>query len=271
MSTDGSSLPFPLSVAYYHVNLFSEHVVQMIDGLYEVWEDSQVSFQDPDTSSINSSPSSIPSDTGAFHSQVQSTLSDILNGNLKPPNVEGVNEGTNEGTNSSPTTPDLPSSFSDAFNAFTSAINFTEDGWWISLIIFFHVVTFLVILSSRKRSNFQVFTFVVLAAITRGTEYINKYFRDCYVTSGVPIVGGCLIGSFSSQNYFDERGVFASVFWGGPMLVNLCALVFNMLWEAKELLIEVKTIEVKRKREMREKEGKKKENGKKKKNKNKND
>lgn len=54
--------------------------------------------------------------------------------------------------------------------------------------------------------------------------------------------------SFCTQNYFDERGVFISVFLCAPLLVDSFIMLILFLREASQLLVQVKKAELKQKR-----------------------
>ncbi|GMH95342.1 hypothetical protein TL16_g13132 [Triparma laevis f. inornata] len=248
--SSSSSLPGPFAYLYNHVTIFSDHVIKTIDGLYEVWEDSQVSFTDPETSPINSPPPSIESEfeseASAFHSQVGSTMKDILSGKITPPSGSPVTADTG------------PNGFKEAFEAFTSAIDFTKDGYWLSLLLTFHVITFVAIIKTRRQTNVQITIFIILAILTIMTERINTYLAESYISPGTPVENSGILSTFASQNYFDDRGIFASIFFAGPMLVNCAFLVMCLVWEAKDLLIEVKREEFRRARIKKESGGKKK-------------
>ena len=53
---------------------------------------------------------------------------------------------------------------------------------------------------------------------------------------------------FATQNYFDERGIFAGLFFSGPLLIDSFIMLVLFLREASQLLIQVKKEEFKRKK-----------------------
>jgi hypothetical protein len=60
-------------------------------------------------------------------------------------------------------------------------------------------------------------------------------------------------GSFATQNYFDDRGVFAGIFFSGPLLLDSFIMLMLFLREASQLLIQVKREELKRKKPVADK------------------
>ena len=52
---------------------------------------------------------------------------------------------------------------------------------------------------------------------------------------------------FAGQDYFDQKGFFASVMWSGPLLIILIVVIVNMLFQMFHLMVKVKRAEFKRK------------------------
>lgn len=116
-----------------------------------------------------------------------------------------------------------PETAFEMWQAFTSAINWSER--WIQALLAFHVTLFVVAVVLRNNENAQMSIFLTVCILVYFCESVNTY---------------CALHwrEFSTQNYFDERGVFASVMYAAPLLVigllqlvrNLCnAFVFNYL------------------------------------------
>ena len=91
----------------------------------------------------------------------------------------------------------------EAWTAFAAAIKWSEP--WIIGLVCFHIVCLLLTIVFRKRSNVQGVLFLVLCALVFLAEKINS---------------ACSLRwqAFATQNYFDNRGVFASVMFAGPLL-----------------------------------------------------
>ena len=58
----------------------------------------------------------------------------------------------------------------------------------------------------------QVVVFLLLCGAARSAEYINAFLGQRW-------------RSFATQNYFDPRGVFISVLFSGPIILNVLVLV----------------------------------------------
>ena len=46
--------------------------------------------------------------------------------------------------------------------------------------------------------------------------------------------------AFSTQDYFDPRGVFVGIVWAGPLILLLCAMLVGFLVRAARLIVKVK-------------------------------
>ena len=92
---------------------------------------------------------------------------------------------------------------------------------------------------------------VIIGLLVRGAEMINDFASLHW-------------DSFATQNYFDKRGVFIGIMFCAPLFMNCFMMLILSVREASSLLIEVKTMEIKRKREAakKKKENKQEKNGK---------
>lgn len=97
----------------------------------------------------------------------------------------------------------------------------------------------------------RLIVMVCVGLMVRCSELINGY-------------GARNWESFATQNYFDRGGIFTGIMFCGPLLVDCFMMLTFLLREASQLLIEVKTMELKKKagngkhRKKDEKDGKKK-------------
>ena len=91
----------------------------------------------------------------------------------------------------------------EAWTAFAAAIKWSEP--WIIGLVCFHITCLLLTIVFRKRSNVQGVLFLVLCALVFLAEKINSACSQRWQ-------------AFATQNYFDNRGVFASVMFAGPLL-----------------------------------------------------
>jgi len=101
----------------------------------------------------------------------------------------------------------------------------------------FHVLTFLIIITTRKRVNFQGTLFAVLLISIGLTEKINEYlannnnYKKLYFT----------------HQYFDSHGMFISLLYSAPALVNCVLILINWFIYSSQLLVSVKQRELKEK------------------------
>lgn len=94
---------------------------------------------------------------------------------------------------------------------------------------------FLSIYVSRRDRGLapRLTTMVIIAAIVKSSEYINSWAAQNWT-------------NFCTQNYFDTSGVFMTVMVCAPLLVDSLIMLSFFLREASQLLIQVKTIQMKR-------------------------
>jgi hypothetical protein len=124
----------------------------------------------------------------------------------------------------------------DHFQAFKSAITWSEP--FIYSLVAFQVVMFLLCLAvSRKgtgvtpRLSLMVFTGILV----RSAEWLNG-------------IGARNWEKYCTQNYFDKKGIFIGVMLCGPLLVNCLIMLMMFVREAGQLLVQVKTTELRKKK-----------------------
>lgn len=76
---------------------------------------------------------------------------------------------------------------------------------------------------------------VFIGILVRSAEYLNKIAAREW-------------SSFCTQNYFDQRGIFISIFLCAPLLLDSFLMLVMFLREAAQLLIQVKKAELEKKR-----------------------
>ena len=97
-----------------------------------------------------------------------------------------------------------PNNFLEHWTAFSSAINWRNDNWLI-FVILSHLV--LLCVSIIFRNNHEVLA-ILLFSICLLVGFAEKINSFCAINWS----------KFATQNYFDEHGVFASVFFCSPLL-----------------------------------------------------
>jgi transmembrane protein 18 len=96
----------------------------------------------------------------------------------------------------------------------------------------------------------RICVLLCIGALTRSAEFLNGIAAQHWQ-------------SFATQNYFDRSGIFIGIFFCGPLLLNCFIMLTLMIREASNLLIEVKTMELKKKMSGAKKESVDKSRGKK--------
>lgn len=132
----------------------------------------------------------------------------------------------------------VPKDFSENWQAFITAIDWNDK--LFAYLLIFHLSLAITVLATRKHVNFQGFLFVLLCGLVFLSERINTY---------------CSLNwrNISSQNYFDEKGAFAGIFFAAPLLFILFIQLINFLIIASKDLIAVKRLQLARKRKENEK------------------
>lgn len=105
-----------------------------------------------------------------------------------------------------------------------------RDPWLIGLCIF-HVSVTLMAISTRNYGNFQAILFFCLILLVYFSESINQLASTNWKI-------------FSRQQYFDSRGLFISVVFSVPILLNCMIMMGSWLWQSRQLMITLKTAQL---------------------------
>ncbi|XP_050502240.1 transmembrane protein 18 isoform X2 [Diabrotica virgifera virgifera] len=89
-----------------------------------------------------------------------------------------------------------------------------RDPWLIALFTF-HISIFMMALLTRNYGNFQALLFFCLLLLVYFSESINKMASTNWKI-------------FSRQQYFDSNGLFISVVFSIPILLNCILMVIEM-------------------------------------------
>ena len=77
---------------------------------------------------------------------------------------------------------------------------------------------------------------LLIGILVRSAEWLNG-------------IGARTWEKFSTQNYFDNRGIFIGIMFCGPLLLDCLFMLFMFVREAGQLLVVVKKEELKKKKE----------------------
>ncbi|GAB5037247.1 transmembrane protein 18-like [Nannochloropsis oceanica] len=126
-----------------------------------------------------------------------------------------------------------PEGFWENAQAFAAAIDWGER--WIQGLVAFHVLLWFLVIGFRKNMNVQASIFFFVCGLVAASEPLNTRLREKWWTH------------FSTQNYFDERGVFAVCMLTGPLIVLTCLQLCIFLHAAATMLVQVKRAELRSK------------------------
>lgn len=91
----------------------------------------------------------------------------------------------------------------------------------------------LLTLATRRRVGVQTALFVVFGAAIFSGEHTNRALGQHWER-------------FASQNYFDKQGLFFSVMFSGPLLVDIIAVQINLVVLLARDVVKLKRMELRR-------------------------
>ncbi|CAG9864390.1 unnamed protein product [Phyllotreta striolata] len=106
-----------------------------------------------------------------------------------------------------------------------------RDPWLIALFTF-HISIFMMALLTRNYGNFQALLFFCLLLLVYFSESINKLASANWQI-------------FSRQQYFDSNGLFISVVFSMPILINCILMVGSWLYQSTQLMANLKIAQLK--------------------------
>ncbi|KAL4623919.1 transmembrane protein 18 [Arapaima gigas] len=123
---------------------------------------------------------------------------------------------------------------------FLLSIDWSES--WLMGLLLFHLFCFTVTLLTTRFYRLQICHFIILAALVYSAEYLNEMAAVHW-------------RSFSKYQYFDSRGMFISLVFSAPLLLNTVVIVALWVYRTFATMTELKTLQLKRKavRESRKK------------------
>ena len=111
-------------------------------------------------------------------------------------------------------TQSAPKNIIEHWQAFSAAIRW-KDEKWLQLLILLHIICFVTVLITRKNWICQGTVFFIISLLVFTAEPLNRLSANNW-------------RKFSTQNYFDNHGVFASVVYAAPLLIN-CLIILVCL------------------------------------------
>ncbi|KAM6992114.1 transmembrane protein 18 [Tautogolabrus adspersus] len=123
---------------------------------------------------------------------------------------------------------------------FLMSVQWSEP-WLIGMLVFHVVCLFLTVVTCRYYKA-QICLFVLMAGLVYSAEYLNEFAAMNW-------------RSFSNFQYFDSKGMFISLVYSIPLLLNTVIIVVVWVYRTFSTMTELKTLQLKRKarREKREK------------------
>jgi hypothetical protein len=137
-------------------------------------------------------------------------------------------------------TKNMSSGFWEGLMGFYHAVDWNES--WIMSIIIFQLVLFSVVIYGRNKHALQLPMLFFICGAVLVSRHLNA-------------IGAENWKHFSSQNYFDQNGIFVGAVFAGPLLVTGFVHLIFVLKTAANLLIVVKRAEFRVKRQESQQKG----------------
>lgn len=128
----------------------------------------------------------------------------------------------------------------DSIYKFLAHTDWTEP--FLQGLVIFHVLSMLTIIATRKRVWIQGFLFTVLLVSISLTERANEWLANNFKL-------------YAKLQYFDSQGMFISLTYSAPVLINCVIILINWFFISGDMLVKVKRkqIEVESKESKKEK------------------
>lgn len=127
----------------------------------------------------------------------------------------------------------------DGLLNYLRTIDWTEP-WFMGLLAF-HIICAILTIITRKSGALQSIYFAVLMILVLCAEYINEWAAHNW-------------SLFAHQQYFDSNGLFISIVFSVPLLINCLFIVVSWLWDVGVLISNVKEIKIRQARKRKEKQ-----------------
>ncbi|XP_034230850.1 transmembrane protein 18 [Thrips palmi] len=94
-------------------------------------------------------------------------------------------------------------------------------------LIAFHVIVTSTVLLTRNHSNFQIILFFILLLLVYFSENINELASNNWRL-------------MATHQYFDSKGMFISMVFSIPILLNCMGMVASWLYQSSQLMTKLK-------------------------------
>ena len=118
----------------------------------------------------------------------------------------------------------------DQIMGFYHAVSWSKE-LWLQILLAVHVILLLLVLFARKYAFLQGVIFLSSTAAVFMSERLNQIAKARW-------------REFSTQNYFDEHGVFVGVVFAAPLMIILTIQLVLTLVDASRLVVKVKRLEL---------------------------
>ncbi|EZA53364.1 transmembrane protein 18 isoform X2 [Ooceraea biroi] len=113
---------------------------------------------------------------------------------------------------------------------------------WLAVLLTFHIAITMTALMTRNHANFQIILFLVLLLLVYFSESINEVAATNWRV-------------FSRQQYFDSKGLFISIVFSVPILINCMIMVASWLYQSSQLMTSLKRAQLRQQAKNRQLDG----------------
>ncbi|XP_057329184.1 transmembrane protein 18 [Microplitis mediator] len=110
---------------------------------------------------------------------------------------------------------------------------------WLVILLAFHVAVTMTALMTRNHANFQIILFLILLLLVYFSESINEVAASKWML-------------FSKQQYFDSNGLFISIVFSVPILLNCMIMVASWLYQSSQLTTNLKRAQLRQRAKIRQ-------------------
>ena len=130
-----------------------------------------------------------------------------------------------------------PVSSYDTLLGFFHAVSWENDRYLFLSLLCMQLLCLTLVWTTRRRVNVQIVLLCFLALMVYYTETVNE-------------IGDYLYHRYklTSQNYFDQHGVFITIFYAMPLLAIMMVQMVTALYNSSQLLVQVKRHEIRNKK-----------------------